>query len=107
MKKFIAVAAALLSFSTFASNLDDTEIVWLKGDTAQSVYAKAQAMVKEINGDTWGRTKFSYLNTCNPTSGDFEDSYSFNRKAYTSTSRVTFNHVSGVYGATVVVRCED
>jgi hypothetical protein len=107
MKKIIAVAAAVLSLSSFAGNLDDTEMVWLKGDTAQGVYAQAQAMVKEINGDTWGRTKFSYLSTCNPTNSDLEGGNTFNRKAYTSTSRVTLNHVSGVYGATVVVRCED
>ncbi|MBK24709.1 MAG: hypothetical protein CME70_11995 [Halobacteriovorax sp.] len=107
MKKFIAIAAALLSLSAFAGNLDKTEIVWLKGETAQGVFAKAEAMATEINGDRWGKTKFSYLSQCNPTSSDFEDSHSFNRKAYTSTSRVTFNHVTGVYGATVVVRCED
>ncbi|MFT6068066.1 MAG: hypothetical protein ACJAT2_002150 [Bacteriovoracaceae bacterium] len=107
MKKFIALAAAVLSLSSFAGNLDKTEVVWLKGETAQGVYAKAQAMVKEINGDTWGRTRFSYLSQCNPTHGDFEDSFSFGRKAYTSSSRVTFNHVTGVYGVTVIVRCDD
>ncbi len=107
MKKFIAIAAALLSLSSFAGNLDKTEIVWIKGaESGQAAYAQAMDMVEEINGDTWGRTRFSFLKSCNPTHSDLEDG-SFGRKAYTSTSRVTFNHVSGLYGATVVVRCKD
>ena len=108
MKKLIALTAALLSLSTFASGYDKTEIVWIKSaPTAQAAYGQAMEMVEEINGDRWGRTRFSYLNRCNPTNSDFEDSNTFRRKAHTSTNRVTFNHVSGLYGATVVVRCED
>lgn len=108
MKKLIALSAALLSLSSFAGNLDKTEIVWVKGmPSAQAVYAQAMDMVNEINGDRWGRTKFSYLSQCNPTNSDFEDSNTFRRKAYTSTSRVTLDHVTGLYRATVVVRCED
>ena len=108
MKKFIAIAAALLSLSSFAGNLDKTEIVWIRGaESGQAAYAEAMQMVDAVNGDTWGRTRFSFLKQCNPTHSDFEDSFSFGRKAYTSTSRVTFNHVSGLYGATVVVRCKD
>jgi hypothetical protein len=107
MKKLIALTVALLSLSSFAGGYDKTEIVWIKSaPTAQAAYGQAMEMVEEINGDRWGRTRFSFLSRCNPTNSDLEDG-SFRRKAHTSTNRVTFNHVSGLYGATVVVRCED
>ncbi|MBK24708.1 MAG: hypothetical protein CME70_11990 [Halobacteriovorax sp.] len=107
MKKFIALTAALLSLSAFAGRYDRVELVRVKGETAQGVFAEAQAMAAEINADRWGRTKFSYLRTCNPTHGDFEDSNTFRRKAFASSSKVYLNHVTGMYTAILDVRCED
>ncbi len=107
MKKLIALTVALLSLSSFAGNLDKTEIVWVKGaESAQAAYAEAMDMVEQVNGDRWGKTRFSFLSRCNPTNSDLEDG-SFGRKAYTTSSRVTMNHVTGLYGTTVVVRCQD
>lgn len=107
MKTLLLIAAATLSLTASAGNLDKTEIVWVKGETAQAAYDAAMDIVEEVNADRWGKTRFSFLSQCNPTASDFDDDHKFNRKAYTSTSRVTLNHVTGIYGATVVVRCED
>ncbi len=106
MKKFIALTAALLSLSAFAGRYDRVELVRIKGETAQGVFAEAQAMAAEVNADRWGRTKFSFLRTCNPTHSDLEDG-SFRRKAFANSGKVYLNHVTGMYTAILDVRCED
>tara|TARA_R110002072_G_scaffold276051_1_gene437349 strand:- start:78281 stop:78598 length:318 start_codon:yes stop_codon:yes gene_type:complete len=105
MKTLLAIILTVSSIMSFAGD-DKLEIVRIKDSSAQSAFAQAQEMTKEINGDRWGRTKFPYLRVCNPTAGDMDD-FSFRRKAYTSSSFVTLNHVNGMYTALVKVRCED
>lgn len=107
MKKLIALAAALLSLSSVAGSYDALDIVRTKGESAQEAYSKALAIAEEINADRWGKTRFSYLMNCNPTHSDFEDSMIFRRKAIAFSSKVSLNHVTGVYTGIVDVRCED
>ncbi|MCP4912004.1 MAG: hypothetical protein GY909_02705 [Oligoflexia bacterium] len=104
MKKLLAIVLTVASVMSFAGD-DKLEIVRIKDASAQSVFAQAQDMVKEINSDTWGRTKFPYLRECNRPGG--HDDFNFRRKAYTSSSFVSLNHVTGMYTALVKVRCED
>jgi hypothetical protein len=107
MKKLIAIAAALLSLSSFAGNLDKTEIVWITGaESGQAAYAEAMEMVEAVKADTFGRASFSFLKECNPTLENLRNNFDYKRKAYTSTSRVKLDHVSGLYGTTVVVLCK-
>ncbi len=105
MKKFIALTLALLSLSSFAGGYDRLELVRVKGATASQAYSKAQSIANQVNDAKWS-TKLSFLRTCNPTAGDFDDG-NFRRKAHTSTSMVSLNHVTGMYTGIVKVRCED
>ena len=101
----MTLTLALLSLSTFAGGYDRLELVRVKGETAQYAFSKAEQISNKVNDAKWS-TKLSFLRTCNPTNNDIQDG-SFRRKAHTSSSSVTLNHVTGVYTAIVKVRCED
>jgi hypothetical protein len=105
MKILITAALALVSISAFAGNYDRTEIISVSGSTASSTHAMAVDLVDQVNDARWN-VKLPFLKTCNPSASDFDDR-NFQRKAYTTSSRVTLNHVTGRYHSVAIVRCED
>lgn len=106
MKKIILISIALLSVSNFAKKEDYRETVRVTGSTAQVAFDKAQDMVVEIKS-TKGKVKLPYLKECNlKNSADSRDAFWFKRNAWTNSSSVYLNHVTGVYTAIVNVSCK-
>lgn len=104
MKNLVIAAIALLSISSFAKETK-RDMVRVQGASAQIAFDKAQDLVVEIKGAK-KMAKLSYLNNCNYTSSQAEDMTWFTRNAWTNTSSVTLNHVTGVYTAIVNVSCK-
>ncbi len=106
MKKIILITIALLSVSNFAKKEDYRENIRVTGSSAQVAFDKAQDMVAEIKGAK-GSVKLSYLKECNlSASADSRDVFWFKRNAWTNSSSVYLNHVTGTYTAIVKVSCK-
>ena len=104
MKKIIVLAIAALSLSSFAGETE-RDNVKVTDSTAQGAYEKALDMVEYIKGAKRMR-KLPMLNNCNYSHSEAEDRHFFNRKAWTNTSSVYLNHVTGIYTAVVKVSCQ-
>ena len=102
MKKLVLIAIAFCSVATFAGKEDYRERVRVTARSAQMAFDKAQDMVQEIKS-TRGNVDLPYLKQCNPKRND--RSIFFRRKAWTNSSSVSVNHVTGVYTAIVHVSC--
>jgi len=104
MKNIIIIAIAALSLSSFAGEIE-RDSVKVSANSAQGAYEMAQDMVTTIKAGKL-EAKLSMLNNCNYTSSEAEDKFIFNRKAWTNTSMVYLNHVTGTYTAIVKVSCK-
>ncbi len=103
MKKIILITIALLSVSSFAKKENVRETIRVNGSTAQVAYDKALDLVVEIKGAR-GTVDLPYLKKCNPKRND--RSIFFKRNAWTNSSSVYINHVTGTYTAIVNVMCK-
>jgi hypothetical protein len=104
MKTMLILAIALFSFGTFADSEDFRENVKVQAESAQMAYDKAVDLVAEIKS-TRGRTSLPYLKKCNLRPNQQRDNFFFRRKAWTNSSWVSLNHVTGMYTAIVKVAC--
>lgn len=104
MKNLVIAAIALLSISSFAGETE-RDMVRVQGASAQIAFDKAQDLVVEVKAAK-RMAKLSYLYNCNWTSSQAEDVTFFNRKAWTNSSSVSLNHVTGTYTAIVNVSCK-
>lgn len=104
MKTLLIVAISLFTLGTFAKSEDFRETVKVQGETGQIAYDKAVDLVAEIKSAK-ARTKLSYLKKCNLRPNQYSDNFFFKRKAWTNTSMVSLNHVTGMYTAKVQVAC--
>lgn len=104
MKNILIIAIAALSFSSFAGETEN-DSVKVSSSSAQGAYEMAQDMVATIKEGKF-EAKLPMLSNCNYTSSQAEDKFFFNRKAWTNTSMVSLNYVTGTYTAIVRVSCE-
>lgn len=104
MKKIIVLAIAALSLTSFAGETE-RDVVKLTDSSAQGAYEQAVDMVATIKAGK-RQAKMSMLNNCNYSHSEASDRFFFNRKAWTNTSMVYLNHVTGVYTALVKVSCQ-
>ena len=104
MKKVLITALALASVSGFAKSKDYRDDFRVKAMTAQGAYEKALDTVEEIKSARY-KDKLPYLKKCNLRPNQYRDNFFFRRKAWTNSSWVTLNHVTGEYSAVVKVKC--
>lgn len=104
MKKIIVLAIAALSLTSFAGETE-RDFVKVTDSSAQGAYEKALDMVEYIKGAK-RQAKLPMLRNCNYTGSDAQDRFFFRRKAWTNSSSVTLNHVTGIYTAVVNVSCQ-
>lgn len=104
MKKVIITTLALVSASGFAKSEDFRDDFRVKAMSAQAAYAKAQDAVAEIKSARY-RDKLPYLKKCNLRPNQYRDNFFFRRNAWTNSSWVSVNHVTGEYTALVKVKC--
>ncbi len=104
MKKLIVLAIAALSLSSFAGETE-RDFVKVTDTSAQGAYQKALDMVEFIKGAK-REAKLPMLRNCNYTGSDARDRHWFRRNAWTNSSSVRLNHVTGIYTATVNVSCK-
>lgn len=105
MKKTLLLTAALVSLSGFARTETLRENVRVKAMDASSAYAKALDTVEEIKSARY-RDQLPYLKKCNLRRNQYGDNFFFRRKAWTNSSWVSVNHVTGEYTAIVKVSCK-
>ena len=104
MKKIIVLAIATLSLTSFAGETE-RDFVKVTASSAQGAYAKALDMVEDIE-DAIRSPKLPMLRNCNYTGSDAQERTFFRRKAWTNSSSVSLNHVTGIYTAVVNVSCK-
>ncbi len=95
---------AALSLTTFAADTE-RDTVKVQGNSAQSAYAKAVDMAAHIKSSKF-EARLPMLRNCNYTGSDANDRTWFRRNAWTNTSWVSLNHVTGTYTAIVKVSCK-
>jgi hypothetical protein len=104
MKKIVIVALMVLSVAGFAKSKDHRENVKLTASSAAAAYEMAQDAVVEIKGARYN-TVLPMLKKCNLRPNQRRDNFFFKRKAWTNSSWVYLNHVTGTYTAIVKVAC--
>jgi hypothetical protein len=104
MKKVILLTIAFLSLATVAKSEDHRDNAKFTAATASAAYAKAQAAVVEIKAARY-QVVLPYLKKCNLRRNQWNDNFFFKRKAWTNSSWVYLNHVTGTYTAIVKVSC--
>lgn len=104
MKKLLVVTLALVSISGLAKSKDYRENVKVKAMDAGTAHAKALDLIEEIKSARY-RDKLPYLTKCNLRPNQYSDNFFFRRKAWTNSSWVSLNHVTGEYTALVKVAC--
>ena len=104
MKKIIVLAIAALSLTSFAGETEH-DFVKVTDSSAQGAYEKALDMVEYIKGAKRER-KLSVLRNCNYSNSEADGKTWFRRQAWTNTSMVSLNHVTGIYTAVVRVSCK-
>jgi len=104
MKNVLIIAISLLSLSSFAKSKDFRDTAKFQAATGAAAYAMAQEAVAEIKSARYNES-LPYLKNCNLRSNQYRDNFFFKRKAWTNTSYVYLNHVTGTYTALVKVAC--
>lgn len=104
MTKLFLIIFAFISLPVFASSKDYRENVKISGPSADVAYELALDTVEEIKSARY-RDKLPYLKLCNLRPNQYSDNFFFRRKAWTKSSWVTLNHVTGQYTAIVKVSC--
>ena len=104
MKKILIVALTLLSVAGFAKSEDFRDNAKFTASTASAAFEMAQDAVVEIKAARYN-TVLPYLKKCNLRPNQRRDNFFFRRKAWTNSSWVYLNHVTGTYTAIVKVAC--
>jgi hypothetical protein len=104
MKNVLIIAISLLSLAGFAKSKDFRDTVKFQASTGAEAYAMAQAAVVEIKAARYNE-KVPYLKNCNLRVNQYSDNFFFKRQAWTNTSYVYLNHVTGMYTSLVKVAC--
>lgn len=104
MKNLLIVAISLLSLAGFAKSEDFRDTAKFQASTGAEAYAMAQDAVAEIKAARYN-VSLPYLKNCNLRPNQYGDNFFFKRKAWTNTSYVYLNHVTGTYTALVKVAC--
>lgn len=104
MKKLAILCLAVLSIGTMAKSKDFAEVVKVSDSSATVAYEKALDIVQEVKSARY-RDQLPYLKDCNLRPNQYSDNFFFRRQAWTNSSSVTLNHVTGMYTAKVQVRC--
>jgi hypothetical protein len=104
MKNLFIVALSLLSLTTFAKSKDFRDDTKFKANSASAAFQMAQDAVAEIKAAGY-KDVLPYLSKCNLRRNQWRDNFFFKRKAWTKSSYVRQNHVTGIFTATVKVSC--
>lgn len=104
MKKIALIFLAVLSVTSFAKSEDFRDNARFTAPSAAEAYQMAQDAVVEIKAARY-RTVLPYLDKCNLRRNQWNDNFFFRRKAWTNSSWVYLNHVTGTYTAIVKVAC--
>ncbi len=104
MKNLFIVALSILSLATFAKSKDFRDDTKFKASSASAAYQMAQNAVAEIKSAGY-KEVLPYLSKCNLRRNQWGDNFFFKRNAWTNSSWVYLNHVTGMYTAIVKVSC--
>ncbi|MCF8059086.1 MAG: hypothetical protein K9K67_07305 [Bacteriovoracaceae bacterium] len=104
MKTILIITLAIFSLGSFAKSEDFRDTAKFQASSAAAAFEMAQDAVVEIKAARY-KESLSYLSKCNLRRNQWDDNFFFKRNAWTNSSWVSVNHVTGMYTAIVKVSC--